>query len=392
MNQSRRIRTGCFLAVLIVVGLGAGALALLSVGVESGWPALLAGLLMAALPLPFCAAIATWVDRFEPEPPWLLATAMFWGASTAILLAMIFNGIGEGFFSALVGPQQATVMTPLFAAPVVEEIAKGAALLMLFLWKRDEFDNVTDGIIYAAMVGLGFAMMENVQYYAKAFASGGSEALGVFFIRGVMGPFAHPLFTSMTGIGFGIAQESDRNVVKFIAPVLGLCGAMLLHGFWNLSTNLGLAFFATYLLVMVPVFISVIIVVIFSLRREARIIRRYLESVVADRVLSHDDVEVVTSVRRRIGASTRALFQGGFGTCIARRRFHAFATELAFHSWRTSRFFVEDAEIVRAELLERVRAARARLGLPTEIQLPEPQLVKRLTLEIPLPAALLRGR
>jgi len=386
MNQGRRIRTGCVLAVLIVVGLGAGSLALVSVGIESGWTALLAGILMAALPLPFYAAVATWVDRFEPEPPWLLATAMFWGATTAILLAMIFNGIGESFFSALAGPQQAAVMTPLFAAPLVEEIAKGAALLMLFFWKRDEFDNVTDGIIYAAMVGLGFAMMENVQYYAKAVASGGNEALGIFFIRGVMGPFSHPLFTSMTGIGFGIAQESDRKVVKFIAPVLGLCGAIFLHGFWNLSTNVGLAFFATYFLIMVPVFISVIVVVIFSLRREARIIRTFLESVVADGVLSHDDVEVVTSVRRRIGASTRAFFQGGLGTCIARRRFHASATELAFHSWRTSRFFVEDADIIRAELLERVRALRARLGLPSEILLPDPRLVKRLTLEIPLPA------
>jgi len=376
--------------VLIVVGLGAGSLALVSVGIESGWSALLAGILMAALPLPFYVAIATWVDRFEPEPVWLLATAMFWGASTAILLAMIFNGIGEGLFSAVVGPQQAAVMMPLFAAPVVEEIAKGAALLMLFLWKRDEFDNVTDGIIYAAMVGLGFAMMENVQYYAKAFTSGGNEALGVFLVRGVLGPFCHPLFTSMTGIGFGIAQESDRKAVKFIAPVLGLFGAMLLHGFWNLTTDLGLAFFATYFLVMVPVFITVIIVVIFSLRREARIIRRYLESVVADGVLSHDDVEVVTSVRRRIGASARAFFQGGFGTCIARRRFHACATELAFHSWRTSRFVVEDADILRAELLERVRTIRASLGLPSEIQLPDPRLVKRLTLEIPLPAEFLR--
>jgi Predicted membrane protein len=388
MNQGRQIRTGCVLALLIAVGLGAGSLALLSVGIESGWPAFLAGFLMATLPLPFYIAIATWVDRFEPEPPWLLATAMFWGASTAILLAMIFNGIGEGIFSALLGQQQASVMTPLFAAPVVEEIAKGAALLMLFVWKRDEFDNVTDGIIYAAMVGLGFAMMENVQYYAKAVTSGGSEALGVFFIRGVMGPFSHPLFTSMTGIGFGIAQESDRKVVKFIAPVLGLCGAILLHGFWNLSTNLGLAFFATYLFVMVPAFFGVIVVVIFSLRREARIIRTHLEIVVADRVLSHDDVLVVTSVRRRIRASSRALFQGGFGTCVDRRRFHALATELAFHSWRTSRFLVDDAGVIRAELIERVRAVRAKLGLPSEVQLPEPQLVKRLTLEIPLPATL----
>lgn len=382
---SKSVRHGCVLALLIVVGIGAGSLALLSVGLESGWTSFLAGFLMAAVPFPFYLAIATWVDRFEPEPPWLLATAAFWGASTAILLAMIFNGIGEGIFSAFVGPRQASMMMPLFAAPVVEEIAKGFALLMLFLWKRDEFDNVTDGIIYAAMVGLGFAMMENVQYYARAFASGGNEALGVFFIRGVIGPFCHPLFTSMTGIGFGIAQETDKKAFKFIAPILGLIGAMMLHGFWNFSTNLGLAFFATYLFFMVPAFIGVIIVAIFSLRRESRMIRAHLESVVAEHVLSHDDVLIVTSVRRRIGASSRAFFSGGIGPWMARRRFHALATELAFHSWRCSRFLIDDADSIRITLIEQVRAVRLELGLPIEFQPPEPQLVRRLTLEVPLP-------
>ena len=380
-----RLRSGCVLALLIVVGLVAGSLALLSVGLESGWTGFLAGFLMAAVPLPFYLAIATLVDRFQPEPPWLLATALFWGASTAILLAMIFNGIGEGIFASFVGPQQAAVMMPLFAAPFVEEIAKGIALLMLYLWKRDEFDNVTDGIIYAAMVGLGFAMMENVQYYAKAVASGGNEALGVFFIRGIMGPFCHPLFTSMTGIGFGFASESDRKEVKFIAPLLGLAGAMLMHGIWNLSTNLGLAFFATYFFFMVPVFLAVVIVAVFSLRREATMIRKHLESVVADHVLSHDDVLCVTSVRRRIAASSRAFFTGGVGACLARRRFHALATELAFHSWRSSRLLVEDAEATRLRLLERVRLARAKAGLPAEIVTPAPQLVARLTLETRMP-------
>ncbi|HEX3069146.1 MAG TPA: PrsW family intramembrane metalloprotease [Thermoanaerobaculia bacterium] len=384
--SSRNVRTGCVLSLLVVVGLCAGSLALLSVGLESGWTGFLAGFLMAAVPLPFYLAIAKLVDRFEPEPPWLLATAVFWGASTAILLAMIFNGIGEGIFAALLGQQQAAVMTPLFAAPFVEEIAKGFALLMLFLWKRDEFDNVTDGIIYAAMVGLGFAMMENVQYYAKAVTTGGGgQAMGVFFVRGVLGPFCHPLFTSMTGIGFGVAQETNKKFVKVIAPVLGLAGAMFLHGLWNLSTNLGLAFFATYLFFMVPMFFGVIIVAIFSLRRESIMIRQQLEVVVADHVLSHDDVLVVTSVRRRIAASSQAFFSRGIGACIDRRRFHAVASELAFHSWRCSRFEVEDAEVIRAELVERVRTARAKLGLPLEIQPPAPQLVARLTLEIPLP-------
>lgn len=383
-RRARRI----LLALFITFAAIAGSFVLLAIGLEAGASGLLAGLVMAVVPVPFYIAFATWVDRFEPEPNWLLATAFIWGASIAVLFAMIFNGITEAVFTAFTGAASASMLTGVLSAPFFEELAKGAALLLLFFWRRDEFDNVTDGIIYASMVGLGFAMTENVQYYASAVgAEGGSEAGVVFFLRGVMGPFSHPLYTSMTGIGLGIARESDRNRVKFFAPLLGLSGAMLLHAIWNLSASFGLVFFATYAVVMVPSFFAVIVIAIFSLRREARIVRSHLESVVSEQVLSRDDVIIVTSVRRRIGASTRALMEGGFRKWIARRRFHALATELAFHSWRASRFTDLQEEITRAELVDSVRGMRAKLGLPTEIQPPDSQLVKRLTREVPLPAA-----
>ena len=103
--------------------------------------------------------------------------------------------------------------------------------MIFFLWKRDEFDNVLDGIIYAAMAGLGFAMTENVLYYGKALATGGLGAsLFTFILRGVVSPFAHPLFTSMTGIGLGIARQSRKgSPLKWLAPIGGICLAMFLH-------------------------------------------------------------------------------------------------------------------------------------------------------------------
>ena len=56
----------------------------------------------------------------------------------------------------------------VISAPLVEESAKAIILLIFFFAKRDEFDGVVDGIVYAAMVGLGFAMTENIQYYGRA--------------------------------------------------------------------------------------------------------------------------------------------------------------------------------------------------------------------------------
>jgi hypothetical protein len=169
----------------------------------------------------------------------------------------------------------------------------------------------------------------------------------------------------MTGIGLGLARETRHTWVKCVAPVLGLLAAMALHSLWNLSAIQAATFFAAYFVVMVPAFVAVIVVAIFSLRREAKIIRAYLASVVADGVLSDDDIAILTSVTRRIGASSQALLTRGFAQWRARRRFHALATELAFHSWRNSREVGVGAHAIHAELRDAVLESRARLGLPS---------------------------
>lgn len=364
MPRPRR-RRWIIAGIVLLFAAIAGPLALLAIGLGTTLTGLIVGMLMAAVPVPFYIAFCTWVDRFEPEPPWLLAFAFIWGATIAVFFSMILNGINGELFSTYVGSVYATQFMAIGSAPVVEEIAKAGALVLLFVWRRDEFDNVTDGIIYAAMVGLGFAMTENVQYYSTAIAAGGGPgAVTVFFMRGILSPLSHPLYTSMTGIGLGIARESDRRAVKVVAPLAGLIAAILLHFIWNLAASFGLVFFAAYFFIMVPALIGVVVVAIFSLRREARIIRTHLADVVAERVLSNEDVFIVTSVQRRIGASTRALFESGFRKWSARRRFHALSTELAFRAWQASRFHDEHSESERLELLDAVRATRAKLGLP----------------------------
>jgi RsiW-degrading membrane proteinase PrsW (M82 family) len=335
--------------IIFAAALLLGPLSLLAIGLHVG-EGFFVGLLMAVLPVPFYVAFALWVDRFEAEPPWLLVLAFVWGAAIATFLSMLFNLV--------------------FAAPLTEELMKGAALLLLFLWKRDHFDNVTDGIVYASMVGLGFAMTENVQYYGAALKDGGAPV--VFFLRGVMGPFAHPLFTSMTGIGLGLARETHRPAVRWLAPAFGLLAAIILHSLWNLAASYGLAFFAAYAVVMVPAFVAVIVIAIFSLQREANVIRTHLHSVVAEGVLSGDDIVVLSSVTHRFRTSAQALFTRGFGHWRARRRFHALATELAFHSWRASREATADAQAIHVELREAVRTIRATLGLPATVQPLEP--------------------
>src|SRR5687768_2638192 len=189
--QSRWLVSGCLLVACAVLG----TLTLAAIGYATGTRGFILGLMLAAAPVPFYIAFALWVDRFEPEPPWLLAISFLWGASIAVFIAMVFNTLAGSIIAAAAGAPTASALTSVLAAPFVEELAKGAALLLLFLWRRDELDNVTDGIVYAGMIGLGFAMTENVQYYGNAIAQTG-EAAGIVFARGVMSPFSHPLYTS----------------------------------------------------------------------------------------------------------------------------------------------------------------------------------------------------
>ncbi|CAN5512593.1 hypothetical protein BH20VER1_BH20VER1_03560 [soil metagenome] len=323
-------------AVLAAIVLALLTLALL--GLSTGWVGLLFGIVLAALPVPIYMLLALWIDRLEKEPVWMLVAAFIWGATGAVFFAFILNTLFEGIAMNIIG-DHAGVATAVISAPFVEELAKGFALLIFFLWKHDEFDNVLDGIIYAAMTGLGFAMTENILYYGNALATGGFGAsVVVFILRGVVSPFAHPLFTSMTGIALGLAQQAPRGSWrKFLLPPIGIAAAIFLHALWNLSASLGAVFFVSYALIMVPAFLGLLTLVFISLRKEGRIIREQLLPELRSGWLQQRDYLELATVRGRAGGLLRAFGHGGWAQWRSRVRLHEIASDLAFHRWRTSR-------------------------------------------------------
>lgn len=351
-----------------LVGLLLALVILFIIGSATGFVPLLIGFTLATLPVPVYLALVLWLDRYEAEPAGLLAVVFFWGALVAVAIALVFNTLGELAVSALVSESAGALSGAVLFAPAVEETAKALILFALFFFKRDEFDGVVDGIIYASVVGLGFAMTENIQYYGGAALEGGVPgSLRLFILRGAMAPYSHPLFTSMTGIGLGLATHAERRAVRILAPVGGLAAAMFLHMLWNLSASIhGLLYFAVYFLVMAPVFVGVLIAVFYALRREGRIVREHLQSDLRAGLLAPHELERLCSVRGRMSASLAALRRGGLGAWRAQRRFNGVASELAFHRNRRargsrSRDGAEDA--AREEIYRREMASlRARLG------------------------------
>jgi len=316
------------------------------------------GFVLAVLPVAVYLVLGLWIDRYEPEPPRLLAGAFLWGATGATLVALIFNTAGQLIVGAALGSEVGRLYGGSLSAPFIEEVSKAAALYAIYRWRRHEFDGVLDGIVYAGMVGLGFALTENVLYYGRAGLEGDGALAATFFVRGVLSPFAHPLFTAMTGMGLGLAALREGTGWR-VASVIGLFGAMVLHSLWNTSAGLsgGLGFLGVYVLVMVPVFVSLLAVVVAAMVRERSVIAQFLAPEVASGVVSPADLQALSSLAGRRRA-LRAARRQGPAALRARKELQHGAIELAFlRRHRARRPHHDEARLaaLEAAYAERVR-------------------------------------
>jgi RsiW-degrading membrane proteinase PrsW (M82 family) len=326
--------------VALFIAIFLGLLVLLLIGIETGPVGLLLGFVTATIPVPLYIALVLWIDRYEGEPLWMLTTAFFWGALIATFFAFLFNTIMQVVVDALAGASAGEAFAAVVSAPIVEETGKALILFIFFFAKKDEFDGVIDGVVYASMAALGFAMFENILYYGKAAEKGGGEALtAVFILRGFFAPFSHPLFTSMTGIGLGLARQSNNLAIKIITPIIGLSMAIFMHSLWNGSAVFGgsAVFLLIYILVMVPAFFIMLFVISMALRREGQIVREFLVVDLERGFFTEEEYKQLGSIAGRMGSSFNALSSSGYKGWRARMRFNQLASELAFHRSRVSR-------------------------------------------------------
>jgi RsiW-degrading membrane proteinase PrsW (M82 family) len=352
-------------SIAILLALLAGALTLYIIGYATGASGLAVGILFATLPVPIYILLILWMDRYESEPLWMLATAFFWGVTFAAFISIVINSLVGQILANAIDPLTGRYYAMVLSAPVVEEFSKALVLFALFWWKKDEFDGILDGIVYAGMVGLGFAMTENFKYYGEAAMMGSDTLSALFILRGTISPFAHPLFTSMTGIGLGWAIQTHNKAVKAVMPVVGLFAAMLLHFSWNRSALSGVTFFIVYAVVMFPIFVGVIFAIVYALRREGRIVSYHLRDDCQRGLFTPHEYYRLCTVRGRMGASYRALTGGGLRLWRARMRYNQLASELAFHRSRVHRGLITDPRAAQERemaFVNRLAELRRQLG------------------------------
>lgn len=375
--KSSRLNAIKIIAVIVAAmfALLLGLIILLLIGAETGLAELVIGMICATLPVPIYVMLLLWIDRYEAEPLWMLATSFFWGAIIAVFISLIFN-TGIQIFAAVASNSEEVgdAVGAVISAPIVEESAKATILVILFFWKKDEFDGIVDGIVYAGMVGLGFAMTENILYYGRAIQKGPDFLTAVWIIRGMAAPFSHPLFTSMTGIGLGWARQSQNTFTKIIAPLLGFGLAILMHATWNGSVVFGggAGFFVTYFMVMGPALIITLMVIHFQLKREGRLVQQFLYPDYQKGFFDQYEFERLCTVRGRMKMTWSAFWAHGFSGWRMRRRCNQMASELAFHRSRVARGFHRNAQ----EAAEREEEYRSTLH-ELRLQFTQRQQVRR---------------
>lgn len=312
-------------------------------------------------PMLFFAYLVYWTDRYEKEPLLLLGAVFLWGAIVAAGAAFLINtaaGIGVYLFTQ--SESFTTLSTGSVIAPLVEEILKGFAVLLVFIIFRREFDSILDGIVYAAIAGLGFAATENAYYiYQYGITEGGFEG-GIFmvFIRVVLVGWQHPFYTSFIGIGLAMARLNRNWLVKVLTPVTGLGLAIFTHSFHNtLATFLpGATGLAIGTLIDWSGWLVMLLFILWALYREKRWITTHLREEVNLGILNLAQYRTACSAWAQTTARTKALFNRRYRVTA---RFYQLTIELAHKKEQRQKLGEEGGN---TQIIERYRAELTRLA------------------------------
>jgi len=176
-------------------------------------------------------AIALYVylhDRHEREPLWLLSVSFAYGAFST-LLTLLFSAPLTLFIDFLGKATVPEFVSAYFKVALIEEFSKFILLRFVLYYSR-HFNESFDGIVYAIMVGMGFATAENLVYVFQ-------YGLPTGVARMFTAVPAHAVFAVLMGYFLGKAKFTHRHNLYY--SVLALLSAALFHGtydyFWYLA-------------------------------------------------------------------------------------------------------------------------------------------------------------
>jgi protease PrsW len=321
--------------------------------------ALVLSLPAAVIPTLLYVLLFYWADRYEREPIWLTTVAFIWGAVPAVIVSLFGEWVLGWPWIDAPDSIASAIMEGAVIAPIVEELAKGLALLLIFLIIRREFDGVLDGIVYGALIGFGFAMTENFFYFIGAYDAGGFGQLSVvIFLRAVLFGLNHAFYTGLTGIGFGLARVFRAPAAKTGWILLGLLLAMITHSLHNLGASLAavdVSGLGLSLLVAAAGIGLVFVALLLAWQHERNCIRNELAEEVGTMLSAEEYILLTARWRNPLHKRGKAARQRAY-------RMHL-VVELALHKARLR--YADPGEALT--ILQEVAQIRSQLAIPPSL-------------------------
>jgi protease PrsW len=334
---------GCVVAAVSLVAIGL--VVLLVVAAVPDRFGLLLSVTAACIPALVYAAIVLRLDRYEIEPLRAVLACFTWGAVGAILFSVATGLLFEFAVEETLGVEVAAATSVVIGAPLVEESFKGIAVLAVLVFARDEIDSTLDGLVYGALVGVGFAMTENILYFGQAYLEGGLGEFGTLVLgRAVVGGFGHPAYTAITGAAIGWSRgRYGRGIARVIVPILGWALAVILHVAWNgglvltsvmMDEEAGLLKLVAVqtAIVIVPAVLVLYAIARMSARHELQILREELRTEVERGTITEGEYAAIVDTEERQRALASAQARGGRALRRRQQAFFYTAADLALRN------------------------------------------------------------
>jgi RsiW-degrading membrane proteinase PrsW (M82 family) len=342
---------GIILAVSATITIVLNSLIGLSALARNGVSSVVVALTLPLLPALGIGLLVNFLDRFEREPWFLRLAAFLWGAIIAIPPALFIEQYIDATLQNL--DASSDVLRSLLQglnAGVTEETIKGLGLLLLFLLLRDEFDNVTDGIVYSALIGAGFAMVENFGYFAI-----NSKKFLLFLIVGriVLGWLGHSTFIACFGAALGYVRHTKVRWKQILIPLGGFLIAVGLHSFYDFvdfqasaavraapgNSHVALLSLAAIIGDYIPPFaaqMALLYILIRSLAHEAAVIREFLAVEVSNGIVTVGEYALLQNSFQRTREERRVLWRSGLKQWRRVKELYQTEIGLAFRKWHVS--------------------------------------------------------
>ncbi len=320
---------------------------------QNGPSSIIAALTIPVIPALGINLLVNFIDRFEREPWFLRLAAFLWGAIIAIPPTLFIETNIQTLIENIVGRDANILLRSALLgvnAGLTEETVKGLGLLLLFFVLRDEFDNVTDGIVYGALIGAGFAMVENFSYFAQ---NPKDFLLPLIVGRIVLGWLSHSTFTICFGVALGYVRHTKIRWRHFVVPLLGYIVAVALHSIFDFvdiyanatviaaPNNPTVAYFSLIAVVgdYIPPFVAQIVILYFlikALAHEVAVIREFLASEVSNGVVRVDEYALLQNSFQRTKQERRVLRRCGIKQWMRVQSLYQTEIGLAFRKWHVS--------------------------------------------------------